>query len=327
MMIEASSHPWCSCHWHRRDPGHGPLESVPEAFVRHSIAQLLPARTLALPHAGGHFQACEHHRRAAEALRVPGWLGCPLHHWCRIRARVRRSHIGDCLARPTLLPALLFGVGTVMFPVLRHAASFGLGIAASRTPKPMQARLKSLATHTVFGVGLYVCALAVSNVLRPRLTTACSRRRRVTPEELSQGNPAERPGPSSICRTPRVCPGRQDARTGRREGGGHGASHRHASSLDAPGGRDSPLPLPGSLCPRCLRRRQDVRQALPDFLIHLTPMLLLLVVVAVSWRWEWVGAVASSSDSLSRMCTWRGATRHGFWAYRFPFCWLACCSF
>ena len=32
-------------------------------------------------------------------------------------------------------------------------------------------------------------------------------------------------------------------------------------------------------------------QALPDFLIHLTPMLLLLVVVAVSWRWQWVGAV------------------------------------
>ncbi len=50
---------------------------------------------------------------------------------------------GDWLAQPTVLPALLYG----------------LGIAASRTPAPMQARLKSLVTHVVFGVGLYVCAL------------------------------------------------------------------------------------------------------------------------------------------------------------------------
>ena len=71
---------------------------------------------------------------------------------------------GDWLARPTLLPALLFGIGTVVFPFFIMQPSFGLGIAASRTPKPMQARLKSLATHTVFGVGLYVCALGVSYV-------------------------------------------------------------------------------------------------------------------------------------------------------------------
>jgi hypothetical protein len=44
--------------------------------------------------------------------------------------------------------------------------SFGLGMAAARTPKPAQARLKSLVTHAVFGVGLYVSALGVSYVLR-----------------------------------------------------------------------------------------------------------------------------------------------------------------
>lgn len=32
-------------------------------------------------------------------------------------------------------------------------------------------------------------------------------------------------------------------------------------------------------------------EALPAFLIHVAPALLLLLVVAVSWRWEWVGAV------------------------------------
>jgi len=72
----------------------------------------------------------------------------------------------DWLARPTLLPALLYGVGTVVFPFFIMQPSFGLGVAASRTPKPTQARLKSLATHAVFGVGLYACALGVSYVLR-----------------------------------------------------------------------------------------------------------------------------------------------------------------
>ena len=73
---------------------------------------------------------------------------------------------GDWLARPSLLLALLYGVGTVVFPFFIMQPSLGLGIAASRTPKPTQARLKSLVTHTVFGVGLYVCALGMSYVLR-----------------------------------------------------------------------------------------------------------------------------------------------------------------
>lgn len=72
---------------------------------------------------------------------------------------------GDWLARPTLLPALLYGIGTVVFPYFILQPSLGLGIAASRTPHPTQARLKSLATHSVFGVGLYLCALGASYVL------------------------------------------------------------------------------------------------------------------------------------------------------------------
>ena len=77
---------------------------------------------------------------------------------------------GDWLARPTLLPAVLYGIATVIFPFFLMQPSFGLGIAASRAPKPWQARLKSLATHTVFGLGLYVCARGVSYVL-PSLTS------------------------------------------------------------------------------------------------------------------------------------------------------------
>jgi hypothetical protein len=65
---------------------------------------------------------------------------------------------GSWLARPTLLPALAFGIATVLVPFFTMQPSFGLGIAASKTPNPNKARLKSLMTHTVFGVGLYVSA-------------------------------------------------------------------------------------------------------------------------------------------------------------------------
>jgi hypothetical protein len=73
---------------------------------------------------------------------------------------------GDWLVRPTVLPALLYGIGTIVLPFFILQPSFGLGIAASRTPNPTRARLKSLATHIVFGVGLYVSALGASHVLQ-----------------------------------------------------------------------------------------------------------------------------------------------------------------
>ncbi|HET6798202.1 MAG TPA: DUF2938 domain-containing protein [Gemmatimonadales bacterium] len=73
---------------------------------------------------------------------------------------------GDWLARPTLLPAVLFGIGTVVFPYFILQPSLGFGVAASRTPNPTQARLKSLVTHLVFGLGLYLSALGVSYTLR-----------------------------------------------------------------------------------------------------------------------------------------------------------------
>ena len=72
---------------------------------------------------------------------------------------------GSWLARPTLLPAMLFGIVSVLVPFLIMQPSFGLGIAASRTPNPTQARLRSLMAHTSFGIGLYVCAVGVSYVL------------------------------------------------------------------------------------------------------------------------------------------------------------------
>jgi hypothetical protein len=36
---------------------------------------------------------------------------------------------------------------------------------------------------------------------------------------------------------------------------------------------------------------KTLREALPDFAIHVAPMLMLLAVAVVSWRWEWVGGL------------------------------------
>ncbi|MGN6461420.1 MAG: DUF2938 domain-containing protein [Pseudolabrys sp.] len=63
---------------------------------------------------------------------------------------------------PTALPALLVGLTTVAAPFLLMQPGMGLGIAASRTPSPNMARLRSGITHLVFGLGLYAAAWAVA---------------------------------------------------------------------------------------------------------------------------------------------------------------------
>jgi hypothetical protein len=66
------------------------------------------------------------------------------------------------LQRPTPIPALLFGVTTVIFPLFLLQPALGLGIASSKAPNPAKARAKSLATHVVFGLGLYLFGLIAS---------------------------------------------------------------------------------------------------------------------------------------------------------------------
>jgi hypothetical protein len=69
---------------------------------------------------------------------------------------------------PTLMPALFVGLATVVAPFFIMQPSMGLGIAASRTPRPNVARLKSVLSHTVYGLGLYASALVFARVLDPR---------------------------------------------------------------------------------------------------------------------------------------------------------------
>jgi hypothetical protein len=66
---------------------------------------------------------------------------------------------------PTLLPALFIGIVTVVAPLFVLQPAFGAGIASSRTPRPVFNSAKSLLTHTVFGLGLFVAARATASFI------------------------------------------------------------------------------------------------------------------------------------------------------------------
>lgn len=65
------------------------------------------------------------------------------------------------VADPTLLPAVLVGMETVVAPLFLMQPAMGAGFAASRTPTPLKNCLRSLANHTVFGLGLFIAALLI----------------------------------------------------------------------------------------------------------------------------------------------------------------------
>lgn len=71
----------------------------------------------------------------------------------------------DWACRPTIGPALIVGIGSVAAPFLLMQPGMGAGFAASRTPRPAVARLRSLVTHAFFGVGLYAAG-SITSLLR-----------------------------------------------------------------------------------------------------------------------------------------------------------------
>ncbi len=66
---------------------------------------------------------------------------------------------------PTLLPALLVGLVTVLAPLLILQPALGAGIASWKTATPVFNSVKSLVTHTVFGVGLYLAARLTTSLV------------------------------------------------------------------------------------------------------------------------------------------------------------------
>jgi hypothetical protein len=89
--------------------------------------------------------------------RVIGWL---THYATGIAFAGIAAAVGGTawMQHPTPGIALAVGVGSVAAPFFLMQPAMGAGLAASRTPRPAAARLQSIVTHTVFGIGLYVAA-------------------------------------------------------------------------------------------------------------------------------------------------------------------------
>lgn len=69
------------------------------------------------------------------------------------------------LENPTFFPALLIGIVTIVAPFFIMQPCLGIGIAASNLPDPNMARFKSLLTHSIYGIGLYLSALFLNYIL------------------------------------------------------------------------------------------------------------------------------------------------------------------
>ena len=120
------------------------LRTMPEGTFTHSNIESAP-------------------RKSAEC--TVGWIA---HYMIGITfASVFVAFVGNnWLQHPMLIPAIVFGVITVLAPFFIMQPLFGLGFAASKTSNPTRARLRSLMNHTAFGIGLYLFALLVNWLLR-----------------------------------------------------------------------------------------------------------------------------------------------------------------
>lgn len=66
---------------------------------------------------------------------------------------------------PSLVPAVIVGMLTVVAPLLVMQPAMGAGFAASKTPTPLKNCIRSTVNHAVFGIGLYLSAVMVEAVL------------------------------------------------------------------------------------------------------------------------------------------------------------------
>ncbi|MDO5980274.1 DUF2938 domain-containing protein [Flavivirga spongiicola] len=68
------------------------------------------------------------------------------------------------LDNPSLFPALVIGLLTMVASFFIMQPAFGFGVAGSNLPDPNKARLMSLIIHCIYGIGLFVAALVVNRI-------------------------------------------------------------------------------------------------------------------------------------------------------------------
>lgn len=71
----------------------------------------------------------------------------------------------EWVENPTLKPAILIGLVTIIAPFFLMQPSFGIGIAGSKLPAPNIARFKSLITHCFYGFGIYLSASGLNKII------------------------------------------------------------------------------------------------------------------------------------------------------------------
>jgi len=69
------------------------------------------------------------------------------------------------LDQPSFLPAIVIGLVTAFAPFFIMQPAFGFGIASSKLPSPNLLRLKSLGTHLIYGIGLYLSAILLNEIV------------------------------------------------------------------------------------------------------------------------------------------------------------------
>ena len=110
------------------------------------------------------------HDAIAKAAPIPGELalGWTTHYAIGIAfATLLVALAGlDWTTNPTLLPAVMVGAGTVAAPLLIMQPAMGAGFFASKTPTPLKNSLRSLANHSVFGLGMFLAAVLVDGIVR-----------------------------------------------------------------------------------------------------------------------------------------------------------------
>lgn len=66
----------------------------------------------------------------------------------------------DWMDEPKFLPAMGMGLVTCAAPWFLMQPAWGLGVAASNTPEPATARLRTVRAHAIHGLGIYLAGKA-----------------------------------------------------------------------------------------------------------------------------------------------------------------------
>lgn len=105
------------------------------------------------------------HAGIGQAAAIPGerLLGWSMHYAIGIAFAALLVAVQGVgwLRNPAFMPALAVGTATVVVPLFVMQPAMGARFMASRTPTPLKNCLRSLATHAVFGAGLYLSAALI----------------------------------------------------------------------------------------------------------------------------------------------------------------------